>query len=146
LKEAVNKRFSPDAVIHNPAGHPKNELSVRRADALVDRMYRETQEDARTMFPSGQLNPDHPEWDGKKITLKRGMVGNVAIRGVLESWTPDRHIAKRFAKGTKEKRGRVRTKTFTRNQILTFHKSRTWRGQGALQYQEKEFIIIRGIK
>ena len=148
MKEVARRDFGTEGIIYNPNNHSIHELEVARTSAMMGRMYRETQEDVVQEFKMGIPNPDpmgkgfstpgEQNWDGKNITLYRGMTGNKGVAGALESWSDRRDSARGF--------GRTRKKSFKRTQILTYHRSKTWRGKGALQAHEYEYIIIRGVK
>ncbi len=138
MKVSAMQQWGAKGVVYNPANYQINPLELARTDAVMKRMYRETQEDVRNEFKMGVTNPESPGWDGKKINLYRGMHGNKGIAGGLEAWSASRNSARNF--------GRTRQKSFRREQILTYHRSRTWRGEGAMQYHEQEYIIIRGMK
>jgi len=137
MKEVARRDFGTEGIIYNPNNHPILELETARTSAMMGRMYRDTQEDAKADFKMGVLNPEVQNWDGKTLTLYRGMKGNKGIAGALEAWSSNRGSAKMF--------GRTRQKTFKRSQLLTYHRSRTWRGQGAAQLHEYEYIVIRGL-
>jgi hypothetical protein len=148
MKEVARRDFGTEGIIYNPGNYSIHELEVARTSAMMGRMYRETQEDVVQEFKMGIPNPDpmgkgfstpgEQNWDGKNITLYRGMKGNKGVAGALESWSDRRDSARGF--------GRTRKKSFKRTQILTYHRSKTWRGKGALQAHEYEYIIIRGVK
>jgi hypothetical protein len=136
MKFAAQEAYGAKGEVFDSQGVGRSELGVIHSKALLTRMHGDTQAEIGKFFPKG--NQLGENWDGKKLTLYRGMKGNKGTAGVLESWTTSRYAAQSF--------GRVRKKSFGSNQVLTFHLSRTWPGGNHQGFMgEQEYIIIRGL-
>ncbi len=146
-KFAIADKFNQDVVVYDPSNHGRNDLAIAHERALVDRMYRETQEELKTVLKKGEPDPSKG-WDGEKLSLSRGVQGKITAAGAIESWTSSETIASKF--------GTRKDGLFAPEQVLTSHLSTNWRkmksemkigpGKGIGQYKEKEFIIIRNPK
>jgi SPP1 gp7 family putative phage head morphogenesis protein len=120
MKEAAKREFNLGGIIHNPKGFavPKGVLGGSRKTLRA--IYENTQKELRKVGL-------------KKVTVYRGVRGNTITPGVLESWTTDIDIARKFGDN-------VIVKEVPASKILNYYKSRNW--VNGIWGNQREFLIM----
>jgi SPP1 gp7 family putative phage head morphogenesis protein len=120
MKEALKKEFNLNGVVYNPRGFkiPDEHINSIRSDLRA--IYNSTQKD----FQRRGI---------ERVRLYRGVKTDVVGSGVMESWTADPNVARRFG-------GKVMVKDVPVNKVLSHRGSPDW--VDGIWGDQKEYIVM----
>lgn len=123
VKEGLKSEFKLKGVIHNPRGFTTANIDITRMKKEARKVYRQTQKELRTRGI-------------EKIKMYRGVTKDIQTAGVVESWTTDEKIAKKFA----GKKGKVMVKEVEISKIYNYSGSSNW--VNGIYGEQSEYMVL----